>query len=108
MCGIVTAIERDPLDARKGGFDHYMLGERYEQSTSIALTIQRRVTGTVRREDLDGLDVGSITSVHFLACCTSQHLAVLRAPLKRAGRRRPDHLRTGIRLHRGSRRERAD
>ncbi|MFC6865252.1 glutamine--fructose-6-phosphate transaminase (isomerizing) [Halomicroarcula sp. GCM10025817] len=70
----VETIDWSPADARKGTYDHFMLKEIYEQPSAIEQTIQSRLSdGAVRLEELDALDAGSLSAVHFVACGTSYH-----------------------------------
>ena len=81
-----TAVERsietvdwDPDDAGKGGYDHYMLKEIYEQPTALRQTIRGRTDSLERRVDLEELPEGTfsgVESVHLVAMGTSYHAAM--------------------------------
>ena len=59
-------------DAEKGGFEHYMLKEIYEQPSTIHQCLQGW-----DEEDLSWLRPRSLTSVNIVACGTSYHAALV-------------------------------
>ncbi len=75
----VETVDWDPNDAGKGGYDHYMLKEIYEQPTALRQTIRGRTDPLRQRPDLEELTEGTfseIESVHFVAMGTSYHAAM--------------------------------
>ncbi|MFC5135072.1 MULTISPECIES: glutamine--fructose-6-phosphate transaminase (isomerizing) [Haloferacaceae] len=75
----VETVDWDPDDAGKGGYDHYMLKEIYEQPTALRQTIRGRTDPLKQRVDLEELPPGTfsgIESVHLVAMGTSYHAAM--------------------------------
>jgi len=60
-------------DAEKGGFEHFMLKEIYEQPKAIHETLLGRIANL----DVDGFLAEGFTSVKLLACGTSYHAAMI-------------------------------
>jgi glucosamine--fructose-6-phosphate aminotransferase (isomerizing) len=74
----VTAVDWQPEDAERHGFDHYMLKEIHEQPAALERAIRGRVTpdGDV---DLEGFPPGcfsDVDDVQIVACGTSYHAAL--------------------------------
>ena len=74
------AITREPEriawnleDAEKGGFEHFMLKEIFEQPKAIHETLLGRVANL----DVDGFFAEGFTSVKLVACGTSYHAAMI-------------------------------
>ena len=75
----VETVEWDPTDAGKGGYDHYMLKEIYEQPTALRQTIRGRSNQLDNRAELEALPRGvfsDVESVHLVAMGTSYHAAM--------------------------------
>ncbi|SFH48039.1 glucosamine--fructose-6-phosphate aminotransferase (isomerizing) [Halorubrum aquaticum] len=75
----VETVDWDPDDAGKGGYDHYMLKEIYEQPTALRQSIRGRSDPLEGRADLEELPDGTfegIESVHLVAMGTSYHAAL--------------------------------
>ena len=77
-----TKIMWDPIMAEKGGYQHFMLKEIYEQPRAIADTFRGRIapeTGNVVLPDinLDPSTVRAIQRVMLVACGTAWHAALL-------------------------------
>ena len=75
----IRAIDWDPEDAGKGGYDHYMEKEIHEQPTALGQTIRGRVSpdeGAVRLEDVPEGSFADVERVQFLGCGTSYHAAL--------------------------------
>ncbi|RAW45641.1 glutamine--fructose-6-phosphate transaminase (isomerizing) [Halorubrum sp. 48-1-W] len=75
----VETVDWDPDDAGKGGYDHYMLKEIYEQPTALRQTVRGRTDPLEQRVDLEELPEGTfsgIESVHLVAMGTSYHAAM--------------------------------
>jgi glucosamine--fructose-6-phosphate aminotransferase (isomerizing) len=76
------AVQWDPVSAEKGGFDHFMQKEIFEQPRAITDTIGTRINEseldvdldgiTFRREELDGLQ-----GVTIVACGTSYYASLV-------------------------------
>jgi len=60
-------------DAEKGGFEHFMLKEIYEQPAAIHETLLGRVANL----EVNGFFADGFTSVKLLACGTSYHAALV-------------------------------
>jgi glucosamine--fructose-6-phosphate aminotransferase (isomerizing) len=61
-------------DAQRGGFEHFMLKEIYEQPVAIANTL---VSYLDEIEMMDLLPVSDLATVKFVACGTSYHAAMV-------------------------------
>ncbi|WP_123622002.1 glutamine--fructose-6-phosphate transaminase (isomerizing) [Halorubrum sp. CSM-61] len=75
----VEIVDWDPDDAGKGGYDHYMLKEIYEQPTALRQSIRGRsdpLEGRVELEELADDAFDGIESVHLVAMGTSYHAAL--------------------------------
>ncbi|KKF40005.1 glucosamine-fructose-6-phosphate aminotransferase [Halorubrum saccharovorum] len=80
----VETVDWDPADAGKGGYDHYMLKEIYEQPTALRQSIRGRSNPLEGRADLEELPEGAfdgIESVHLVAMGTSYHAALYASTL---------------------------
>ena len=72
-------VDWDPNDAGKGGYNHYMLKEIYEQPAALRQTIRGRMDpldGHVEFEELSPGVFSGIDSVHLVAMGTSYHAAM--------------------------------
>ena len=77
-------VDWDPNDAGKGGYDHYMLKEIYEQPTALRQAIRGRadpLDGHVEFETLPDGTFSGVDSVHLVAMGTSYHAAMYAATL---------------------------
>jgi glucosamine--fructose-6-phosphate aminotransferase (isomerizing) len=83
-----AAVERPVKTSRvtvdatdKGGFEHYMLKEIYEQPRALADTLEGRIRGNRVIEEAFGVDAGQIfdrvAGVHIIACGTSYHAGMI-------------------------------
>jgi glucosamine--fructose-6-phosphate aminotransferase (isomerizing) len=77
-------VRWDPVQAEKGGYDHFMEKEIHEQPRAVADTIGSRVLedeGDVLLDeiDLDAEWVRGLSAVHLVACGTAWHAALLGA-----------------------------
>jgi len=75
-------LDWDPVQADKGGYRHYMLKEIHEQTQAIQDTFAGRVdfaAGRVTLEDFDAVEpaLAAAERVHFVACGTSWHAALV-------------------------------
>ncbi|HMB52321.1 MAG TPA: glutamine--fructose-6-phosphate transaminase (isomerizing), partial [Thermoanaerobaculia bacterium] len=75
-------LDWDPVQADKGGYRHYMLKEIHEQTQAIQDTFAGRVdfaAGRVALEDFDAVEdaLANAERIHFLACGTSWHSALV-------------------------------
>jgi glucosamine--fructose-6-phosphate aminotransferase (isomerizing) len=76
----VVEIEWVAEDAERGGFDHYMLKEIYEQPAALARTLDGRVhDGAARLDELPADALAGIERVHLIGCGTSYHAAMVGA-----------------------------
>ena len=69
-------ISWDASAAERGGYDHFMLKEIYEQPKSIADTLIGRVAG-LDPEITAGIDLTGITKVVIIACGTAFHAGLV-------------------------------
>ncbi len=75
-------ISWDPVSAEKGGFDHFMQKEIFEQPRAIRDTIGTRILEGSLDLDLDGIDLSperakTIDRVIFVACGTASYAAMI-------------------------------
>lgn len=74
-----VTIEWDVNAAEKGGYEHFMLKEIYEQPKTVADTLNPRIRdGKVVIEELDmsDEDIASIKKIHIVACGSAYHTGV--------------------------------
>jgi len=75
-------IQWDPVSAEKGGFDHFMQKEIFEQPRAITDTIGTRVNEAELDIDLDGIEftreeLDGLQGVTLVACGTSYYASLL-------------------------------
>jgi len=75
-------IQWDPVSAEKGGFDHFMQKEIFEQPRAITDTIGTRVNEAEQDVDLDGIEftrteLDELQGVTLVACGTSYYASLL-------------------------------
>ena len=78
----VATVSWDPEQTPKSGYDHFILKEVHGQPTALRQCLSGRVNelaGEVAVEELN--DLGSFSSVQFLACGTSYHAALYGATI---------------------------
>jgi glucosamine--fructose-6-phosphate aminotransferase (isomerizing) len=78
----IMVVQWDPVSAEKGGYDHFMQKEIFEQPRAITDTIGTRVNEAELTVDLDGIDFGKqeldeLQGVMIVACGTSYYAALL-------------------------------
>ena len=69
-------VQWDPVSAERGGFDHFMQKEIFEQSRAITDTIGTRVNEAEMSIDLDGIEFESqeaLRSISLVACGTASY-----------------------------------
>jgi len=76
------AIQWDPVSAEKGGFDHFMQKEIFEQPRAVTDTIGTRVNESEQEVDLDGIEftreeLDGLQGVTLVACGTSYYASLL-------------------------------
>lgn len=74
-----VTIEWDAESAEKGGYEHYMLKEMYEQPAVLAETLRKCITdGNIHIEELkmSEEDFRAISRIHIVACGSSYHAGV--------------------------------
>jgi glucosamine--fructose-6-phosphate aminotransferase (isomerizing) len=79
----VRTVDWTPEDARKEGYDHYMLKEIHEQPAALRRTLHERVGGDPVGVDLE-LPAGwleDVNSVDLVGCGTSYHASLYGAGL---------------------------
>ncbi|MCU4742646.1 glutamine--fructose-6-phosphate transaminase (isomerizing) [Natronoglomus mannanivorans] len=73
----MDTVDWDPEDAGKGEYDHYMRKEIHSQPTSLANTIEGRVTdGEIELAEFPAGTFADVDDVQFVACGTSYHAAM--------------------------------
>jgi glutamine---fructose-6-phosphate transaminase (isomerizing) len=75
-------VQWDPVSAEKGGFDHFMQKEIFEQPRAITDTIGTRLNEADLEVDLDGIEFGrreldELQGVTLVACGTSYYASLL-------------------------------
>ena len=75
-------IQWDPVSAEKGGYDHFMQKEIFEQPRAIRETIGTRVCEDDGGLDLDGIDLSSeavkrIERIYLVACGTAYYACLV-------------------------------
>jgi glucosamine--fructose-6-phosphate aminotransferase (isomerizing) len=75
-------IQWDPVSAEKGGYDHFMQKEIFEQPRAITDTIGTRVNEAELDVDLDGIEftrkeLDELQGVTLVACGTSYYASLL-------------------------------
>jgi glucosamine--fructose-6-phosphate aminotransferase (isomerizing) len=78
----IAHIDWDPGSAEKGGFEHFMLKEIFEQPDALANAIRGRLdeslgTGTLSGLNLSAQDLVSINRIIIAACGTSLHAGMV-------------------------------
>ena len=78
----VKRLNWDPIQVEKGGYKHFMLKEIHEQPNAIQDTFATRVDFEEHTIGFDALrldadDVAKIDRLHFIACGTSWHAALV-------------------------------
>lgn len=76
----VFRVNWDPGDAEKGGYDHFMLKEIFEQPRAIADTLTGRVLdGAIRLDDveLDAEALENIDHIQIVACGTAYNAGLI-------------------------------
>jgi len=76
------AVQWDPVSAEKGGFDHFMQKEIFEQPRAITDTIGTRINESALDVDLDGIEftraeLDGLQGVTLVACGTSYYSSLL-------------------------------
>ena len=75
-------IQWDPVSAEKGGYDHFMQKEIFEQPRAVTDTIGTRVNEATQDVDLDGIEftrkeLDELQGVTIVACGTSYYASLL-------------------------------
>jgi glucosamine--fructose-6-phosphate aminotransferase (isomerizing) len=75
-------IQWDPVSAEKGGYDHFMQKEIFEQPRAVTDTIGTRVNEAAQDVDLDGIEftrkeLDELQGVMIVACGTSYYASLL-------------------------------
>jgi glucosamine--fructose-6-phosphate aminotransferase (isomerizing) len=78
----IEAIDWEIANFEKGGFDHYMLKEIFEQQNTIRDSFRGRIVHEFGNARLDGLsltddDIFGIQRIIFVACGTSWHAGLI-------------------------------
>ena len=77
----LKVVEWDIEAASKGGFDHFMMKEIYDQPQAIHDTLMRRLdeNGMIRLDDikLTKEDLDGITKMYIVACGTAYHAGLV-------------------------------
>lgn len=73
-----TVIQWDPVSAERGGYDHFMQKEIFEQPRAITDTIGTRINEADMTVDLDGIEfsreeVDGLRSISLVACGTASY-----------------------------------
>ncbi|MBL8965194.1 MAG: SIS domain-containing protein, partial [Phycisphaerae bacterium] len=76
------AVQWDPVSAEKGGFDHFMQKEIFEQPRAVTDTIGTRINESEMNVDLDGIEftkaeLDGLSGITLVACGTSYYASQL-------------------------------
>ena len=74
-----VTIEWDAQAAEKGGYEHFMLKEMYEQPKTITDTISPRIKGSeivIEELNMTDEDIQNIKKIHIVACGSAYHAGV--------------------------------
>ncbi len=80
----ISVIDWSIEDAKKGGFEHFMLKEIFEQPKALYETYHRRLNnGVFEMEDIEFSKeyLNSLTKVYIVACGTAYHAGLVGKPL---------------------------
>ncbi|MFO0691332.1 MAG: glutamine--fructose-6-phosphate transaminase (isomerizing) [Myxococcota bacterium] len=75
-------VQWDPVSAEKGGFDHFMQKEIFEQPRAVTDTIGTRINESEMNVDLDGIEftkaeLDGLSGITLVACGTSYYASLL-------------------------------
>jgi glucosamine--fructose-6-phosphate aminotransferase (isomerizing) len=78
----IRTVQWDPVAAEKGGYDHFMQKEIFEQPRAISDTISTRVLESEADVDLDGIvftreQVENISCIALVACGTASYACMI-------------------------------
>jgi len=77
----IVQVSGDDGSADKGGYEHYMYKEIYEQPTVLAKTLEGRITQTAVLDSLftpvEKNILKGIQAIHIIACGTSYHAGMI-------------------------------
>lgn len=73
----IYTVDWDISAAEKGGYDHFMLKEIYEQPTAIQNTLNPRITSQGGIDLGIDLDATHINKVHIVACGSATHAGLV-------------------------------
>lgn len=74
-----VTIDWDADAAEKGGYEHFMLKEMYEQPKTIADTISPRICGNdivIRELNMTDEELSAVKKIHIVACGSAYHAGV--------------------------------
>ncbi len=72
-----TKIDWDQQKAEKGGYEHFMLKEIYDQPQAIEDTLRTARTDFGKILDLDTIGLRRLQEVHIIACGTAYHAGLV-------------------------------
>ncbi|MGL5973060.1 MAG: glutamine--fructose-6-phosphate transaminase (isomerizing) [Oscillospiraceae bacterium] len=76
----VLVADWDVESAERGGYDHFMLKEIYEQPEAVRKTIKPRIVNSLPEFNLNNLNddnIKSVKRIHIIACGTAMHAGVI-------------------------------
>ncbi len=78
----MMTVQWDPVSAERGGYDHFMQKEIYEQPRAITDTVGTRVNEADLDVDLDGIEftkaeLDGIRSISLIACGTASYACMV-------------------------------
>lgn len=74
-----VTIEWDSDAAEKGGYEHFMLKEMYEQPKTVTDTLMPRLKGNdivIEELGMSDMDINAIKKIHIVACGSAYHTGV--------------------------------
>ncbi|MGN1277655.1 MAG: glutamine--fructose-6-phosphate transaminase (isomerizing) [Floccifex sp.] len=70
-------IQWDAQAAEKSGYEHFMMKEIHEQPKAVEDTLNSVIKdNTIVLDSLKGLDIESISQIHFVACGSAWHVSM--------------------------------
>ena len=81
MAPYIQELQLNLEQIEKGGYDHFMLKEIYEQSSAVGNTLDQRIADGRVLQNAFGPDAETVfdkaRSVHIVACGTSYHAGLI-------------------------------
>ena len=76
----ISVVEWDAVSAEKGGYEHFMLKEIYEQPKAVLDTISPRIKGDkieIEELNMSSEDIKNIKRIYIIGCGSAYHVGVV-------------------------------